>query len=250
MDNSLEVDGLTVCYSGDAALWDASFSVARGSLMAVVGPIGAGKTTLIKAVQNLVPRAAGEVLFFGGRYEAARRSVAYVPQRGNVDWNFPASVKDVVQMGTYPSLGWIRRPGKKERRRTFEALEKTGLARLAGRQIGELSGGQRQRVFIARALAQDASLYLMDEPFQGVDKTTETAVARLMREMRDGGKTVVAVHHDLGTVPDYFDSVTLLNRNVIASGGVSGVFTDENIRRAYSPASATEGKRGGVKSNP
>ena len=240
MDNSLEVDGLTVCYSGGAVLWDASFSVSRGSLMAVVGPNGAGKTTLIKAVQNLIPKAAGKVSFFGGCYEASRKSVAYVPQRGNVDWNFPANVRDVVQMGTYPSLGWIRRPGKEERRITFEALEKTGLTRLADRQIGELSGGQRQRVFIARALAQDALLYLMDEPFQGVDKATETAVARLMKEMRDNGKTIVAVHHDLATVPDYFDSVTLLNRDVIASGGISGVFTDENIRRAYSGATGEE----------
>lgn len=242
MDNCLEIKGLTVSYPGiGAVVRNASFTVPSGSLMAVAGPNGAGKTTLIRAAQNLVPKTAGTVSFFGGGYEAARRRVAYVPQRGNVDWNFPATVQDVVQMGTYPSLGWIRRPGKEERRKTFEALERTGLAPLAERQIGELSGGQKQRVFIARALAQDARLYLMDEPFQGVDKTTEAAIAELMREMKDGGKTVVAVHHDLATVPDYFDSVTLLNRAVIASGAVAGAFTDENIRRAYSGGCASGG---------
>ncbi len=201
--------------------------------MAVVGPNGAGKTTLIRAVQNLLPRAAGRVSVFGDFYENCRNRVAYVPQRQSIDWNFPASVSDVVQMGTYSSLGWIKRPGVREKRKTFQALERTGMEEFSDRQIGELSGGQRQRVFIARSLVQDADLYLMDEPFAGVDKTTEGAIARLMGEMREGGKTIVVVHHDLQTVADYFDRIMLLNRKVVASGEVGKVFTDENIRVAY-----------------
>lgn len=234
----LDVRGLTVFYSRNAALWDASFSVPANSLMAIVGPNGAGKTTLLRAAQGLVPRVAGDVSFFGRPYEAVRRSVAYVPQRNRVDWNFPASVADVVRMGTYPSLGWIRRPGKTERLKTVEALEKTGLSSLADRQIGELSGGQQQRVFIARALAQDATLYLMDEPFQGVDKTTEITIAEIMNLMKKEGKTIVVVHHDLATVPYYFDSVTLLNRKVVASGVLTEAFTDDNIRLTYGSAAS------------
>ncbi len=238
-DNSLEIKGLTVAYPGGRiALWNASLVVPRGVLMAVVGPNGAGKTTLIKAVQNLVPVAAGRVSVFGNSYENSRKSVAYVPQRESVDWNFPASVADVVQMGTYSSLGWIKRPGKKEKIKTAAALRKTGMEGLGNRQIGEISGGQRQRVFIARALVQDADMYLMDEPFQGVDKTTEIAIAKLMREMKDNGKTIVMVHHDLQTVPDYFDWVTLLNKKVVANGPVGEVFTRENISSAYGSGKA------------
>ncbi len=233
-ENPLEIEGLTVVYPGGAvALWNVSLIIPRGVLMAVTGPNGAGKTTLIKAIQNLVPAVAGKISVFGGSYESGRKSVAYVPQRENVDWNFPASVSDVVQMGTYQSLGWIRRPGGKEKLKTAEALKKTGMEEFGDRQIGEISGGQQQRVFIARALVQDADLYLMDEPFQGVDKTTEVTMAKIMREMKDRGKTIVMVHHDLQTVPDYFDRITLLNRKVVASGPVCEVFTEENIRAAY-----------------
>jgi len=239
MENPLDVYGLTVSYAGKVALWNASLSFPKASLAAIVGPNGAGKTTLIKAVQNLVPKSSGKALIFGHNYETIRKSVAYVPQRQNVDWNFPASVADVVQMGTYASLGWIKRPGRRERRKTFHALEKTGIEHLADCQIGELSGGQQQRVFIARALAQEADLYLMDEPFQGVDKVTETAIAKVMNEMKKEGKTILAVHHNLQTVPEYFDYVTLLNRKVIESGSVEEVFTDENIRCAYGSAAAT-----------
>lgn len=238
MENPLEVRGLTVLYSGCVALWNVSLTVPRGSLTAVVGPNGAGKSTLIKAVQNLVPKAAGEVRVFGGRYEKSRKSVAYVPQRGNVDWNFPASVFDVVQMGTYASLGWIRRPGERERRKTFAALERTAMDKFADRQIGELSGGQRQRVFIARALVQDADLYLMDEPFQGVDSVTEVTIASIMREMSRDGKTMLVVHHNLQTVPDYFDRAALLNREIVACGAVSEVLNGGNIGAAYGAGAA------------
>jgi manganese/zinc/iron transport system ATP- binding protein len=201
--------------------------------MAVVGPNGAGKTTLIKSVLGLVRPSAGQVLIHGRPYAEQRRIVAYVPQRGSVDWDFPTSALDVVMMGRYGALGWLRRPGSRERELAREALAKVGMAQLAERQISQLSGGQQQRVFLARALVQDAQVYFMDEPFQGVDATTERAIVALLQDLRAAGKTVVVVHHDLQTVPEYFDWVTLLNVRKIASGPVSEVFTDANLRLAY-----------------
>ncbi|MBE0569427.1 MAG: metal ABC transporter ATP-binding protein [Deltaproteobacteria bacterium] len=204
-----------------------------GVLMAVVGPNGAGKTTLIKAVTGLIRPVAGHVEIFGKPYPEQRRLVGYVPQRSSVDWDFPTTVLDVVMMGRYGSLGWLRRPGKTERALALEALEKVGMTEFSGRQIRQLSGGQQQRVFLARAIVQDALIYLMDEPFQGVDATTERAIVTLLKEMRANGKTVVVVHHDLQTVPEYFDWVTLLNVRCIASGPVESAFTDRNLRLAY-----------------
>jgi manganese/zinc/iron transport system ATP- binding protein len=201
--------------------------------MAIVGPNGAGKTTFIKAMLGLVPRAAGHVLIFGRPYEEVRDAVAYVPQRGSVDWDFPTSVLDVVLMGLYGRLGWFRRPGSQERTHAREALEQVGMEAYADRQISQLSGGQQQRVFLARALVQDAQVYLMDEPFQGVDATTERAIVALLQALRAEGKTVIVVHHDLQTVPEYFDEVMLLNVNKVASGPVDEVFTDEHLRRTY-----------------
>ena len=230
---AIDVRDLTVAYRDKPVLWDLDVAVPRGVLMAIVGPNGAGKTTFIKAVLGLIRIAAGQVRFFGGTYEEKRHLVAYVPQRGSVDWDFPTSVLDVVMMGLYGRLGWIRRPGKKERRLAMEALEKTGMDSLADRQISQLSGGQQQRVFLARALVQDAEIYLMDEPFQGVDATTERAIIDLLRQLRAGDKTVVVVHHDLQTVTDYFDHVMLLNVRRIASGPVTEAFTEENLRLTY-----------------
>jgi manganese/zinc/iron transport system ATP- binding protein len=230
---AVEVEDLTVAYREKPVLWDVDVTVPRGVLMAIVGPNGAGKTTLIKAVLGLVRPAAGQVLVYGRPYEEQRRLVAYVPQRGTVDWDFPTSVLDVVTMGTYGALGWLRRPGRTERERAIAALDQVGMSDFAGRQISQLSGGQQQRVFLARALVQDAQVYLMDEPFQGVDATTEVAIVQLLQELRAGGKTVIVVHHDLQTVADYFDWVTLLNVRRIASGPVDEVFTDENLRLAY-----------------
>jgi manganese/zinc/iron transport system ATP- binding protein len=233
MPNAIEVEDLTVAYGEKPVLWDVDLTVPRGVLMAVVGPNGAGKTTLIKSVLNLVGKAAGQVLIYGKSYPEVRRLVAYVPQRGSVDWDFPTSVEDVVMMGRYGALGWFRKPGAKERGLAAAALEKVGMARFAGRQISQLSGGQQQRVFLARALVQDADVYLMDEPFQGVDATTERAIVALLQELRAAGKTVVVVHHDLQTVPEYFDWATLLNVRLIASGPVERVFTDDNLRLTY-----------------
>ena len=230
---AIEVNDLTVAYRDQPVLWDVDLVVPLGMLMAIVGPNGAGKTTLIKAVLGLVEPAAGQVLVSGKPYHRQRHLLAYVPQRGSVDWDFPTSVLDVVMMGRYGALGWIRRPGSRERKLALEALEKVDMADLAGRQINQLSGGQQQRVFLARALVQDARIYLMDEPFQGVDAKTERAIVQVLRELRDTGNTVVAVHHALQTVPEYFDWVTLLNVRMIASGPVSEVFTEANIRLAY-----------------
>ncbi len=230
---ALAVDDLTVAYAEKPVLWDIDLRVQPGRLMAIVGPNGAGKTTLIKAILGLTPRAAGEVRIFGQPYKRARRRVGYVPQRGSVDWDFPTTVRDVVTMGLYGTLGWFKRPGKRERRLATAAIAQVGLDGLADRQIAQLSGGQQQRTFLARALVQDADLYFMDEPFQGVDATTERAVIDLLRDLRSRGKTVLVVHHDLQTVPDYFDDVLLLNVEKIAAGPVADVFTDENLRRAY-----------------
>ena len=230
---AIEVEDLTVAYREIPVLWDVDLNVPAGVLMAIVGPNGAGKTTLIKVILGLVRSAAGRVSIYGHSYSAQRRLVGYVPQRGSVDWDFPTSVLDVVMMGRYGALGWIRRPGSKERELALEALEKVGMQDLAHRQISQLSGGQQQRVFLARALVQDAQIYFMDEPFQGVDATTERAIVTLLQELRAAGKTLVIVHHDLQTVVDYFDWVTLLNVRRIASGPVEDVFTEKNLRLTY-----------------
>lgn len=235
MENSpaIDVTDITVAYREKPVLWDIDLRVPRGVLMAVVGPNGAGKTTLIKAILGLVPMAAGNVQIFGKPYDEVRKRVGYVPQRGSVDWDFPTTVLDLVMMGSYGALGWVRRPGRAQRKGALRALERVGIRKLARRQISQLSGGQQQRAFLARALLQDADLYFMDEPFQGVDATTERAIIDILKEFREQGKTVLVVHHDLQTVPEYFDWVILLNVRRIASGPVTEVFTGENLRLAF-----------------
>lgn len=230
---AIKVTDLTVAYQENPVLWDIDLDVPPGVLLAIVGPNGAGKTTLIKAILGLVRPAAGRVLIYDKPYATQRRIVGYVPQRGSVDWDFPTNVLDVVMMGCYGNLGWIRRPGKAERELAMNALEKVGMQTYADRQISQLSGGQQQRVFLARALVQDATVYLMDEPFQGVDATTERAIVALLQELRANGKTVVVVHHALQTVTDYFDWVMLLNIRRIASGPVEETFTPDNLRETY-----------------
>jgi manganese/zinc/iron transport system ATP- binding protein len=229
----IEVTDLTVAYKEQPVLWDVDLDAPEGVLMAIVGPNGAGKSTLIKAILGLVPTAAGRVRIFGKPFPEQRALVGYVPQRGSVDWDFPTDALDVVTMGLYRKLGWVRRPRHAERELAMQSLEKVGMQNFADRQISQLSGGQQQRVFLARALVQDAQIYLMDEPFAGVDATTERAIISLLRELRAAGKTVLVVHHDLQTVPEYFDWVTLLNVRRIASGPVDEVFTEENLRRTY-----------------
>jgi len=227
------VHDLTVAYHEAPVLWDVDLTIPAGTLTAIIGPNGAGKSTMLKAILGLVPMAAGTVEIFGHTSPKQRQLVGYVPQRGSVDWQFPTNALDVVTMGTYGQLGWIRRPGRHERERAMHALEQVGMEEFANRQISQLSGGQQQRVFLARALVQDAQLYFMDEPFTGVDAQTEKAIIRLLQELRTQGKTVVAVHHDLESAPDYFDWLVLLNVRKIASGPFAETFTAENLARAY-----------------
>lgn len=229
----LEVRDLTVAYREKPVLWDVDLVIPEGQLCAIVGPNGAGKSTLLKAVLGMVPRASGTVQFFGQPLRVVRRRIGYVPQRSSVDWDFPTSALDVVLMGLYGRLGWFRRPGKAEREEAMRALEQVGLADFAQRQIAQLSGGQQQRVFLARALAQNSDLYFMDEPFAGVDAVTEEAILQVMHELKGRGKTVVVVHHDLETVRDYFDHLTLLNVQVIASGPLEQTFTPEKLKATY-----------------
>ena len=210
MANAIEVRDLTVAYRESPVLWDIDLDVPSGALMAIVGPNGAGKTTLIQAILSLIKPAAGQIRIFGQPYRSVASSVGYVPQRGSVDWDFPTSVLDVVLMGLYGRLGWVRRPGRDQRTEAMAALDQVGMAELAHRQISQLSGGQQQRVFLARALVQDARIYLMDEPLQGVDATTERTIIELLRTLQSLGKTVMVVHHDLQTVSSYFDEVLLL----------------------------------------
>ncbi len=230
---AVKVDDLTVAYNYKPVLWDIDLSVPEGVLMAIVGPNGAGKSTLIKTILGIIKPIAGSVTIFGEPYTKQRKMVAYVPQKGSVDWDFPTTAFDVVLMGTYGSLGWIKRPGAKEKKIALESMEKVGMLSYRNRQISQLSGGQQQRVFLARALAQDASIYFMDEPFQGVDATTEIAIINILKELRKAGKTVVVVHHDLQTVPEYFDWVTFLNVKKIATGPVKEIFNDDNLTKTY-----------------
>ena len=230
---AIRVDDLTVAYDYKPVLCDVDLKIPEGILMAVVGPNGAGKSTLIKSILGIIKPIAGSVTIFGKPYQQQRRQVAYVPQKESVDWDFPTTVIDVVLMGTYGKLGWIRRPGSKERKEATEALEKVGMLSFKNRQISQLSGGQQQRVFLARALVQDAAIYFMDEPFQGVDATTEVAIINILKELRKAGKTLIVVHHDLQTVPEYFDWVTFLNVKEIATGPVKDVFNDDNLTKTY-----------------
>jgi manganese/zinc/iron transport system ATP- binding protein len=229
----LDVHDVTVAYHRKPVLWDIDVTIEKPSLVGIIGPNGAGKSTLIKAILGLVPLASGRVEIFGRPLKEQRRLVGYVPQRESVDWDFPVSVLDVVLMGTYGRLGWVRRPGRQEREWARHCLAQVGLADLAGRQIGQPSGGQQQRTFLARALAQQAQIYFMDEPMAGVDAATERVVFQLLQELRKEGKTVLVVHHDLRTVPTYFEQVMLLNMRLVAYGPTPQTFTPDNLRKTY-----------------
>lgn len=232
---AVEIEDLTVAYDSKPVLWEIDLKIPRGKLMAVIGPNGAGKTTLIKTMLGLLRPVRGSVRFWGeeGDIRKLHRRIGYVPQNGSVDWDFPATVQDVVLMGCYGKLGWLRRPRKEDLALCRSTLQKVGMLDFAQRQISMLSGGQQQRVFLARALVQEADIYLMDEPFKGVDAQTERAIVALLKELREEGKTVVVVHHDLHTVPDYFDWVTLINLRIVASGPVGEVFHEENLKETY-----------------
>ena len=229
----LSVQGLSASYRKNKVLDNVTFEVQPGSLTSIVGPNGAGKSTLLKVMLELHPKLSGSVEFFGSSLGRMKTRIGYVPQRGSVDWDFPTNALDVVMMGLYGQIGWLRRPNKSHREKAMASLEQMGMADYADRQISQLSGGQQQRVFLARALVQDADLYFMDEPLAGVDASTERAIMSTLKQLKMNGKTVMVVHHDLQTVEDYFDHVLLLNRTVIAHGPTEDVFTKEHVYRAY-----------------
>ena len=230
---ALHVEDLTVSYGATPALWDIDLDVPRGVMCAIVGPNGAGKSTLIKAALGLVRPVAGHVRFLGRPVAQMRGRIGYVPQRHSVDWDFPTTVRDVVEMGLYRSLGWFRRPGRAARASAMAALAEVGMQDYADRQISQLSGGQQQRVFLARALVQDAPILILDEPLAGVDATTEAVIIDLLKRLRDAGRTIIVVHHDLTTVQSHFDWLVMLNVRIIAQGPVHEVYTPQNLRAAY-----------------
>ena len=229
----LEVNHLAAAYRKNTVLHQVNFSVNAGTLTGIVGPNGAGKSTLIKTLLELHPSLSGNVQFFGSSFKRMKKRIGYVPQRGSVDWDFPTIALDVVMMGLYGQIGWLKRPSRTHREKAYDALEKMGMADYANRQISQLSGGQQQRVFLARALVQNADLYFMDEPLAGVDAATERAIMNILKELKALGKTVMVVHHDLQTVEDYFDHLLLLNRTVIEHGKTSEVFTEHHIAATY-----------------
>ena len=224
--NAIEIKNLTVAYGENIALEDLNLNIEVGSLMALVGPNGAGKSTLIKTILKFLKQITGEI-------KINAKTLAYVPQRNSVDWDFPTTLFDVVEMGCYGRVGLFKRVSKEEKQKVLKAIEQVGMLEFKDRQISELSGGQQQRAFIARALVQEADIYLMDEPFQGVDSTTEKSIVEILKQLKAEGKTIIVVHHDLQTVPTYFESVALINKAVIVSGKVSEVFKQDNINIAY-----------------
>lgn len=232
-DAPLNIRDLTVAYHRKPVIWDVDLTVPSAQLVGLVGPNGAGKSTLMKACLDLIPRTSGEVFMMGLPYNQVRQRVAYVPQRESVDWDFPVSALEVVTMGLYAELGWLRRVNKRAKARAMAALERVGLAELAQHQIGQLSGGQQQRIFLARALVQSADLYFMDEPFAAVDAATERAIIEVLRTLKQQGKTVIVIHHDLSTVPHYFDWTVMMNMRIVAAGPTSNVFNQDNLRKTY-----------------
>lgn len=233
MDNNVRIEDLSVSYQGKRALQTVDLVLRENKLTGIIGPNGAGKSTLMKAALGLIPKGSGTVTYLNEPLKNNQCRFAYVEQRQNADLSFPIDVFGVVLLGTYPKVGLIRRPGKKEKELAWHCLEKVGMADFAARQIGELSGGQLQRVFIARALAQEADWFFLDEPFVGIDASSERTIIDLLKQLRDEGKSIVIVHHDLHKVHDYFDDLVLLNKQVIAYGEVAETFTVENLQKGY-----------------
>ena len=230
---ALAIQGMTVSYGAEPAIYSIDMNVGSSTLTAIIGPNGAGKSTLLKASMGIIPIVSGRVHFFGKPLSKTRHRISYVPQRASVDWDFPATVKDVVLMGLYPTLGFLKWVDKEQLKLVRVCLSKVGMQDLSHRQIGQLSSGQQQRVFLARALVQNADVYLLDEPFAGVDAATEKAIISVLKDLKSMGKTVLVVHHDLTTVEDYFDQVFLINKSAIAHGPTAKIFTDQNLSLAY-----------------
>lgn len=234
MEHSISVKDLSVTYDGNEAIKKMTFNMPKGKLIGIVGPNGAGKSTMIKAILGLVPKTAGHVTITGKPLKQMQKKIAYVPQRSNIDWNFPILVKDTVLLGTYPKLGIFQFPAKKDKQLAKECLETVGMLDYKNRQIAELSGGQQQRVFVARALAQQAEIFFLDEPFVGIDAKSEQMIIDILKHLRDEGKTIFIVHHDLSKVTHYFDEIILMNKELIASGPTTDVMTTRNMSKAFS----------------
>ncbi|WP_064591926.1 metal ABC transporter ATP-binding protein [Streptobacillus moniliformis] len=230
----IEIKDLVVTYDLEPVLENINLEIEKGDLMALVGPNGAGKSTLIKTILEFIKPVVGNIKVNGKEYRQEKKKIAYVPQRGSVDWDFPTTLFDVVMMGCYGRVGFLKKIPKEEIEKVNNAIKQVEMLEFKDRQISELSGGQQQRAFLARALVQDAEIYLMDEPFQGVDAVTEKSIIRILKELKNQGKTVIVVHHDLQTVEEYFDSVTFINKSIVTSGSVKDVYTKENIEKTYS----------------
>lgn len=230
---AVEFHDLTVSYDKKPVLWNIDMTLPKGKLIGIIGPNGAGKSTLIKSAMGLLPLSSGYVRMFDQGLDDVRQKVSYVPQRETVDWDFPTSVMDVVLMGRYSKLGLFKRPRKADKEMAMACLKKVGMEAFTKRQISQLSGGQQQRVFLARALAQDADLYFMDEPFAGVDAATESAILGVLQELTAQGKTVIVVHHDLQSAAEFFDWIVLLNMRLVAVGPIEQVFTNQLLQEAY-----------------
>lgn len=232
-DYAIETQDLTVAYQGKIAIENINLKLKRASRTAIVGPNGAGKSTLIKAILSLEKRVTGQVSIEGDDSKKARQKIAYVPQKGDVNWDFPTTVLDVVIMGRYSHMGWFKRPSKEDKDIALNALKAMKMIKFKDRQISQLSGGQRQRVFLARAMAEEADIYIMDEPLQGIDIKTEALIMETIKNLQEKGKTFLIVHHNISTVPDYFDHVIMLNQTIQASGSVNDVLTEGNIINTY-----------------
>ena len=239
-EDIIKIKDLIVAYDENPAIWHLNMTLQENSITAIVGPNGAGKSTLIKSIMQLIKPVSGEIHINGSKSKKALKDIAYVPQKGEVNWAFPTTVLDVVLMGRYVHKGWIKRPNKKDHKIAMSALREMKMEAFRNRQISELSGGQRQRVFLARAICQDADIYIMDEPLQGIDITTEKLIIKTIKSLQEQGKTFLVVHHNLDTVKEYFDHVIIMNKTIFASGKISEVWTAENIDKAYSEVSAVK----------
>ena len=239
-EDIIKIKDLIVAYDEKPAIWHLNMTLQENSITAIVGPNGAGKSTLIKSIMQLIKPVSGEIHINGSKSKKALKDIAYVPQKGEVNWEFPTTVLDVVLMGRYVHKGWIKRPNKKDHKIAMSALREMKMEAFRNRQISELSGGQRQRVFLARAICQDADIYIMDEPLQGIDITTEKLIIKTIKSLQEQGKTFLVVHHNLDTVKEYFYHVIIMNKTIFASGKISEVWTAENIDKAYSEVSAVK----------
>lgn len=247
MENMISVTNLSISYVGKEVVKDVNFKFEKGGLIGILGPNGAGKSTLVKGILGLVPTNSGKIMVGNQPINKKRKSIAYVPQRSNIDWDFPIIVKDAVLLGTYPKLGLFHRPKKADKELAMECLKKVGMQDFAKDQIGELSGGQQQRVFLARALAQKADYFFLDEPFVGIDISSEEVIINILKDLRNEGKTIFVIHHDLSKVETYFDEIVLINKELYGAGPVTDVFKEDLMKKAYnSKFSMLDGLRVGI----